>query len=212
MSPRITTAHEQEQRDRILEAATRCFAEHGYHEATIQVICDRAGLSKGGLYTYFRSKDEILAALIDGNLREAQRWATSVSERGASAVQRLERIADTLIEQVLEGDGRAAHSPSLMLEVWAEASKDPKLGELLAEGHAWWRTFIGQIFREGIASGEFRPDIDPDALAGIFVAMFDGLMLQESLTKTKVSWRHIVATLRQALLEGVAPASTLQEA
>jgi AcrR family transcriptional regulator len=204
MSPKVTTAHEQGQRDRILEAATRCFARLGFHEATIQDICDAAGLSKGGLYTYFRSKDEILAGLIEGNLKDGQAWAASASaEGGTSALGRLGRIADTMSQRVLEGDGVKAQTPHLMLEVWAEASKDPKLGDLLARGHAWWRTFIGDLFRQGIASGEIRPDIDPEALAGIFVAMFDGLMLQESITKTKVDWRHVVATMRQALLEGI---------
>jgi len=44
-------------------------------------------------------------------------------------------------------------------------------------------------------------------LAAICVAMFDGLTLQESITKTKVNWRHVVATLRQTLIEGVVAAA-----
>ncbi|HLA24185.1 MAG TPA: TetR/AcrR family transcriptional regulator [bacterium] len=207
MSPKITTAHEQGQRDRILEAATRCFAQRGFHQATIQDICDRAGLSKGGLYTYFRSKDEILAALIECNLSDAMRWATNAAGQATSALQRLERIAEAMIESVIEGAGSRAHTPQLMLEVWAEASKDPQLGDLLARGYDHWRTFIAQLFREGIASGEIRADIDPEVLAAICVAMFDGLTLQESITKTKVNWRHVVATLRQTLIEGVVAAA-----
>lgn len=213
MSPKITTAHEQGQRDRILEAATRCFAERGFHEATIQDICDRAGLSKGGLYTYFRSKDEILAALIENNLSDALRWAQSAADQGGSALQRLERVSETLIERIIEAHDAKAHTPQLMLEVWAEASKDPQLGDLLARGYDQWRTFVTALFREGIAAGEIRADIDPELLAEIVVAMFDGLTLRESITKTKVNWRHVIATLRRALLEGVVTmANPLQEA
>ena len=213
MSPKITTAHEQGQRDRILESATRCFAQRGYHEATIQDICDHAGLSKGGIYTYFRSKAEILAALIEYNATDAMRWATTAAGQRGSALQRLEQIAETLIERVIEADGSKAHTPQLMLEVWAEASKDPQLGDLLARGYDQWRTFITQLFREGIASGEIRADIDPNVLAAIVVAMFDGLTLQESITRAKVNWRHVVATLRQTLVEGViATAKPRQEA
>ena len=140
---------------------------------------------------------------IEHNLSDAIRWATTAAGRGTSALQRLERIAETLIEGVIESDGTRAHTPQLMLEVWAEASKDPQLGDLLARGYDHWRTFIAQLFREGIASGEIRADIDPEVLAAICVAMFDGLTLQESITKTKVNWRHVVATLRQMLIEGV---------
>jgi AcrR family transcriptional regulator len=212
MSPKVTTAHERGQRERILEAATRCFAGRGFHEATIQDICDAAGLSKGGLYTYFRSKDEILTALVEHNLVDAMRWATAAAGQETSALERLGRVADAMVETVIEGNGARAYTPQLMLEVWAEGSKDPKLGELLARGYEQWRTFIAGLFREGIASGEIRADVDPGELAAIVVAIFDGLALQESLTKTSVDWRRVLATLRLALIGGIGTASKPQEA
>jgi AcrR family transcriptional regulator len=211
MSPKITTAHEQGQRERILEAATRCFAERGFHEATIQDICDLAGLSKGGLYTYFRSKDEILGALIQHSTNDALRWARAAADEGGSALQRLERVAETLIRNVIEANDSKAYTPQLMLEVWAEASKDPQLGELLARGYEQWQVFITELFREGIAAGEIRGDIDPELLAAIVVSMFDGLTLRESITKTKVNWRQVIATLREALIEGIAPTATARQ-
>lgn len=212
MSPKVTTAHEQGQRDRILEAATRCFARRGFHEATIQDICDAAALSKGGLYTYFRSKDEILAALVEQNLADAMQWASAAAGQETSALQRLGRVAEAMVATVLEGNGAKAYTPQLMLEVWAEGSKDPKLGELLVRGYEQWRTFIAGLFREGIASGEIRGDVNPGELAAIVVAIFDGLTLQESLTKTSVDWRRVLATLRLALIEGIVAAPKPQEA
>jgi AcrR family transcriptional regulator len=212
MSPKVTTAHEQGQRDRILEAATRCFARRGFHEATIQDICDAAALSKGGLYTYFRSKDEILAALVEQNLADAMQWASAAAGQETSALQRLGRVAEAMVATVLEGNGAKAYTPQLMLEVWAEGSKDPKLGELLVRGYEQWRTFIAGLFREGIASGEIRGDVNPGELAAIVVAIFDGLTLQESLTKTSVDWRRVLATLRLVLIEGIVAAPRPQEA
>lgn len=212
MSPKVTTAYEQGQRDRILEAATRCFARRGFHEATIQDICDAAALSKGGLYTYFRSKDEILAALVEQNLADAMQWASAAAGQETSALQRLGRVAEAMVATVLEGNGAKAYTPQLMLEVWAEGSKDPKLGELLVRGYEQWRTFIAGLFREGIASGEIRGDVNPGELAAIVVAIFDGLTLQESLTKTSVDWRRVLATLRLALIEGIVAAPKPQEA
>lgn len=212
MSPKVTTAYEQGQRDRILEAATRCFARRGFHEATIQDICDAAALSKGGLYTYFRSKDEILAALVEQNLADAMQWASSAAGQETSALLRLGRVAEAMVATVLEGNGAKAYTPQLMLEVWAEGSKDPKLGELLVRGYEQWRTFIAGLFRDGIASGEIRGDINPGELAAIVVAIFDGLTLQESLTKTSVDWRRVLATLRLALIEGILAAPKPQEA
>ena len=57
--PRVSAAHEQEVRDRIVAAALRVFSEHGYRGSTIQHVVRDSGLSVGAIYTYFRSKDEL---------------------------------------------------------------------------------------------------------------------------------------------------------
>ena len=57
--PRISAAHEQQVRDRIIQAAVTVFSEKGYHRATISDVVQRSGLSVGAIYTYFRSKEEL---------------------------------------------------------------------------------------------------------------------------------------------------------
>ena len=52
--PKITSTHEESRRHHILHAAARCFAQDGYDATTIDDVCREAGLSKGGLYTYFK--------------------------------------------------------------------------------------------------------------------------------------------------------------
>ena len=54
--PRISAAHEQEVRDRILAAAARVFAEKGYHGSTIADVVRESGLSVGAIYTYFSGR------------------------------------------------------------------------------------------------------------------------------------------------------------
>src|SRR5262245_43286078 len=57
--PRISPAHEQQVRDRIIAAAVSVFAEKGYHRATISDVVQRSGLSVGAIYTHFRNKEEL---------------------------------------------------------------------------------------------------------------------------------------------------------
>jgi len=52
-------------RKQILDAATRVFAEKGFHRATIKEIARVAGIADGTIYTYFASKDEVLLAVLD---------------------------------------------------------------------------------------------------------------------------------------------------
>src|SRR5690349_1470254 len=57
--PRISAAHEQQVRDRIISAAVTVFSEKGYHRATIADVVERSGLSVGAIYTHFRNKEEL---------------------------------------------------------------------------------------------------------------------------------------------------------
>jgi AcrR family transcriptional regulator len=63
--PRVSQAHEFEVRRRIVRAALQVFAERGFHRATMQDIVRESGLSVGAIYTYFKSKDELILAGCD---------------------------------------------------------------------------------------------------------------------------------------------------
>jgi len=56
--PRVSAAHEQAVRDRIVAAAIRVFTDRGYG-ATVKDVVRDSGLSVGAIYTYFKSKEEL---------------------------------------------------------------------------------------------------------------------------------------------------------
>lgn len=202
MSPKITTAYQQGQRGRILGAATRCFAERGFHEATIQDICDVAGLSKGGLYTYFKSKEEILSALIREGFAAGLERAQEVARSGHGAVDKLRRIGEAVV-------GNAGpQPPQLLLEIWALASKNPSLVALYADGYDQWRAFLAGLLREGIDEGVFKADVDPEAVVMVVLAVFGGITLQEGLTGRSVDWRRVLEALGRGLTEGIVTGDT----
>lgn len=206
MCPKVSTAHGLERRERILRAAAVCFCRRGFHRTTMQEICDKADLSKGGLYTYFKSKEEILAAVVEESFTASLQRAMAVARGGVTALEKLDRVAEAVIEGMTSGDLQAVQSPQLTLEIWAEASKNPHLNALCVRGYEQWRRFLADLLREGIAQGQFKSGVNPDALAAILVAVFDGLSLQEGITRAKVNWRQITQTLRQGLSEGIVAA------
>ena len=57
--PRVTAAHEQAVRQRIVDAAIRVFGEMGYQRATVQDVVRASGLSVGAVYTHFKNKEEL---------------------------------------------------------------------------------------------------------------------------------------------------------
>src|SRR5881397_2915259 len=91
--PRVTQQHEQAVRDRIVRAALQVFAEHGFHRATMQDIVRASGLSVGAIYTYFKSKSDLILAGCDlitdqelAQLAERLAVVTGYRDRVAAAV------------------------------------------------------------------------------------------------------------------------------
>jgi len=57
--PKVVPEYKEEAKSRILDAANKVFAEKGYHEATMDDIAKRLGVSKGAIYLYFSSKEDL---------------------------------------------------------------------------------------------------------------------------------------------------------
>src|SRR5437870_13659978 len=62
--PKVVPEYKEEAKSRILEAANKVFAEKGYHEATMDDIAKRLGVSKGAIYLYFSSKEDLFEAMV----------------------------------------------------------------------------------------------------------------------------------------------------
>ncbi len=200
--PKISTEHELRQRETILQAATACFCHKGYHRTTIQDICDEARLSKGGVYTYFKSKEEILGAVVEQSGASAFQHAVDVAREGGPVLTRLDRIAEGVLDR-LTAKTPNTHSPQLSLEIWAEASKNSEVKTLCSQTYELWRKLLGDLLREGIATGEVKPWVDPEAFAMLLVACFDGLSLQEGITRVRVDWQRITQMMRRGFSEGI---------
>jgi len=174
--PRVSAAHEQEVRARIIDAAVRVFSEKGYHSSTIADVCQASGLSVGAIYTYFASKDELFRHSCD---LIAARGLDELAERLADTTTTLERmrIAIALYVETIDEYAGAPGQISLV-QAWAEADREPGVREMLA---ARRERLVGAgelLLRQGIAAGELPSWLDVDAVTRGFLALLDGLLLQ----------------------------------
>jgi AcrR family transcriptional regulator len=90
-----TAVKHEGKKNALVEVAERLFLEKGYEETSIEDILMASGLSKGGFYHYFRSKDEVLMASIgnfaDSLLREIE---PIIEDSSLDALQKLRRVLD----------------------------------------------------------------------------------------------------------------------
>ena len=138
----------------IVTAALEVFVERGFAAARLEEVARRAGVTKGTLYLYFKSKEALFKAVVRETI-------VPVIAQGEALAQSFPGTARELVERLvreywrLVGETDLAGIPKLMM---AEAATFPQLTrfyyeEVVARGH---RLMAGVIER-GIASGEFRP-------------------------------------------------------
>ncbi len=175
--PRVSAQHEQAVRDRIVRAAIEVFAERGFHRATMQDIVRQSGLSVGAIYTYFKSKSELILAGCDlvadqelGELRERLAAAGTYRDRVATA---LGYFFDQFDEQ---RSGRG--SSVLMTQAWAEADADPAIREILRRRRRDIVTSSALLLQEGVVRGELPAWLDVESVAHAVAALLDGITLE----------------------------------
>ncbi|HUR77649.1 MAG TPA: helix-turn-helix domain-containing protein [Acidimicrobiales bacterium] len=78
-------------RSQLIDAATKVFAEQGYQNTAVAQIAERAGVSLGTFYQYFRNRDEVLGAMVSDSLRQME-TTTGPGWQVRDGVVGLERI------------------------------------------------------------------------------------------------------------------------
>lgn len=200
--PRISQQRRLEQVERVLQAAARCFGGRGYHKATVEEIAREARLSKGAIYTYFASKEEIFLRLNERRWEEFLPRLEGAAAGGGGPWERLLAVWDLVFasHQALEQD---VAGPRVEFEFWLEAGRQPGLRRILEERRRRLVSLIASLISEGIAAGVFRPEVDPESLARLFWSLNDGLAGYwvardrgpdgEELATLRAAWLDLVA-------------------
>lgn len=144
---RQATPQAEAQRERILDAAQKCFIESGFHAASIASIAETAGMSAGLMYRYFDNKSAIVSAIVE---RELGRGRAKVAELYTRA-DLLERIVDTFA-QWQRADPQAMNA-ALYLDTSAEATRDADIAGVVRSSDARIRAeferWLGRPREEG---------------------------------------------------------------
>lgn len=125
--PSVCVTRADVQRDRILCAALKCFVEHGFHAASMASIAENAQMSPGLIYRYFENKNAIVLAIVQRQLEEKRAMIRQL--------QSSRQFVDGLLGAFEEwrAQPRNAMSVALMLEMSAEATRNPQIAEALRE-------------------------------------------------------------------------------
>ncbi len=152
----------------ILRSALELFTEKGFHAATIAEIAARAGVAKGLIYNYFRSKDDLLLAIVEEQQRKVMDVFRSVPPEAVPA-ERLRGAAHHLLEDVVRRPEHYRLYLSLLLQPAASPAVE-RAAEALKPRLLETYGVLHQVFRE-------LGHDDPVAETFLFVAALNGVAL-----------------------------------
>lgn len=150
MSPRANVSVER--RAQILDAAAVVFSKKGFYAASMDDLVAEAGLSKGALYWYFKSKDHVITALLDRFF--APELAQLVALQGAKGSAR-ERILISTRVSITELKQLARRMP-LTYEFYALAFRNKPAQKAMRRFFRAYADNLVPLIEQGIARGEFR--------------------------------------------------------
>ena len=176
--PRVTQEHLDARRRQILDAARRCFVKNGFHATSMQDVLTEADLSAGAVYRYFRSKEEIIAAIADEALTALTASVADVLD--TDPLPSLEDVVGRILAVVGRLDA-GQELANLAVQVWAEALRSPALGERVAATFGGLRGALAQLAAVYVERGLIPPDVPPMSVAKVLIAIGPGFAMQRAL-------------------------------
>lgn len=206
--PKVLPEYLEQRRQQILDAAAACFAQRGFHQTTMQDICEQASLSPGAVYRYFRSKDEIIEAMCArGHLEDVEMIRDAMGAQDTQAVfAELER----LFFENLEDQQVCA----ITMELLAEARRNDFILDSIRRGWQSIREGLSEIVRLAQARGEVRPDLEPAMVARVMMSLYQGLLHQKLVepdTDVHAYGKVVLSLFDGSFWRGGSPATREQE-
>ena len=145
-------ARRRDRRDAIIQVARRSFLENGYAATTMSSIAADLGGSKGTLWSYFPSKEELFAAVLRDATEAYHAELAQLLNPGGELEPTLQRFSTDLLRKMTSPEAIALHRL-----VAAEASRFPEMGKIffeLAPNHT--RSLLAHFLERGMKRGKLR--------------------------------------------------------
>jgi AcrR family transcriptional regulator len=174
--------------ERVLATADRLFYESGIHATGVDTIAAEAGVSKTTMYTYFHTKDDLVAEYLRGRSNGWQSHvAEQLSERGGTPVERALLVFD-LLGEWFGGDGFRG-CPFINAE--AESTPDAPAHQVNLAHRAWVRELFSGLLGEA--------GIDDDVLVLQLAMLYDGAMTSAHAERD-LSWAEAAREAARSLI------------
>jgi AcrR family transcriptional regulator len=184
----------------ILEAGLTCLTQNGIAKTTLDDVCRAAGLSKGGLVHYYKSKRLLFRAVFEEFFKR-------IFQRGADTMATF----DTPLEQILsydwlydENNLEAYLGYPLLLDLLALAAHDDEFLPMMQSWIGNWVTLLGNALEQGVKQGTFKP-MDVRQVAQSISAIYQGIATRWYLGGDSHSSAWAIDTYHKGIMGVLSP-------
>ena len=187
----------------ILKAAMGVFAQVGVVNTRMAQIAEAAGVGKGTIYEYFRSKEDIFAEAYRLVFEGTEEKVSAILQSDLAPEEKLRQLMTTTAEDFLGEGGEFAR---IIMDFWSEGirNKDERITEIidLKRIYAEYRLMIAGILEDGVRDGVFRVE-NVSMSASVLIGAMDGVILQWILDPTVFDPENAVGVLLDCYLNGI---------
>lgn len=171
--PRVVRGYKEAAKSSITQAAIEVFASKGFYASTMEEIAQKLGVSKGAIYQYFNSKEDLLKE-IQSSSRQWVRGELKRAFENHEPTKGAEVFFDTVFVKFEIGLRNS-------IDLFSVASHDEKLRRILREDHDTDLKIIEDFLGELIAKGKVHPRLNKKLLSRMFSAISFEALVELSL-------------------------------
>ncbi len=193
-----TQMRAEQTRARIIAAAEGSIARQGYDATSVDDICRAAGVTKGGFYHHFPSKQALFVEILESWLSKLDVSLEEVGADAATVPERLLRMGQLGGHILNQRSGQLR----ILLEFWVQAAHDPTVWEAATAPFRRYQQSLAVLIGSGIDEGTLE-GVDSRVAGQAIVSLGVGLILQSLLDPQGSDWGHVVQESVRVLVDGL---------
>jgi AcrR family transcriptional regulator len=196
MPPPLKPEAVDEKRRAIIASARLIASKQGLEAAKMSDIAREARVSKGTLYRFFESKEDLLLAVVLEGQMELVPLFVEKRHSGGAPLERLRAMTEVVVQSLAGAIDRVIVDLQAVGLAARDSTARNRLGDANRTAYDAVHEELRVVIAEGIAAGVLRPDLDADAAAAALVAVRDGVIYRASFDEARQEQARARAVFR----------------
>jgi TetR/AcrR family transcriptional repressor of uid operon len=164
-----------DRRRQILQAAIACFAERGFHQASMHDISAEAGISVGLIYRYFANKEAVISAMGD----EHKKIVHALLERAQEAPSLLEVMEILFTAHCCDNSPQV--QPAFVANLYSEAARNPQVADLVRDVSDTAIAGVARLIARSPEAQASPHNLEPNEVSELIFAVARGMLMRDVL-------------------------------